>query len=110
MCLLLYQIKETDVARKRFPNAKSISSAQFLGDKENMDEKNTTDTEAKISLQKFSVCGIWSSTNLYLQESIASFFNGILYLFFAVPLLLGFFECWFYLKRFLIEYWNINHI
>lgn len=45
-----YQIQETDEARKKFSNAKSISSAQFFGD------HNKADADAQVSLQKFSVC------------------------------------------------------
>jgi hypothetical protein len=45
-----YQIQETDEARKKFSNAKSISSAQFFGD------QNKADADAQVSLQKFSVC------------------------------------------------------
>jgi ADP-ribosylation factor GTPase-activating protein 2/3 len=45
-----YQIQETDEARKKFSNAKSISSAQYFGD------QNKADADAQVSLQKFSVC------------------------------------------------------
>lgn len=45
------QIEETDEARKKFSNAKSISSAQFFGD-----QNRANDAEAKVVLQKFSVC------------------------------------------------------
>nr|DAD47492.1 TPA_asm: hypothetical protein HUJ06_017429 [Nelumbo nucifera] len=45
------QIEETDEARKKFSNAKSISSAQFFGD-----QQKAREMEAQISLQKFSVC------------------------------------------------------
>jgi hypothetical protein len=48
-----YQIQETDEARKKFSNAKSISSAQFFGD-----QSKATDVEAQASLQKFSVCAL----------------------------------------------------
>lgn len=48
---LFYQIQETDEARKKFTNAKSISSAQFFGD-----QSKSADVEAHASLQKFSVC------------------------------------------------------
>jgi len=44
-----YQIQETDEARKKFSNAKSISSAQYFGD------QNKADADAQVSLQKFSV-------------------------------------------------------
>ncbi|KAF3658832.1 putative ADP-ribosylation factor GTPase-activating protein AGD8 [Capsicum annuum] len=43
------QIEETDEARKKFSNAKSISSAQFFGD------QSKAEMEASVSLQKFSV-------------------------------------------------------
>ncbi|KAH8513906.1 hypothetical protein H0E87_006953 [Populus deltoides] len=43
------QIQETDEARKKFTNAKSISSAQYFGD------QNKADADAQVSLQKFSV-------------------------------------------------------
>ncbi|KAL9680325.1 hypothetical protein QQ045_018203 [Rhodiola kirilowii] len=46
---LFYQIQETDEARKKFSNAKSISSAQFFGD-----QNKSGDSEAQASLQKFS--------------------------------------------------------
>lgn len=48
--LLLSQVEETDEARKKFSNAKSISSAQYFGD------QNNAATDAQASLQKFSVC------------------------------------------------------
>ncbi|KAL5577580.1 hypothetical protein UlMin_019279, partial [Ulmus minor] len=43
------QVQETDEARKKFLNAKSISSAQFFGD-----QSKSADVEAQASLQKFS--------------------------------------------------------
>ncbi|KAG5523859.1 hypothetical protein RHGRI_030753 [Rhododendron griersonianum] len=43
------QVEETDEARKKFSNAKSISSAQYFGD------QNNAATDAQASLQKFSV-------------------------------------------------------
>lgn len=43
------QIEETDEARKKFTNAKSISSAQFFGD------QSKAAMEASVSLQKYSV-------------------------------------------------------
>uniref|UniRef100_A0A2P2LQ95 Arf gtpase-activating protein n=1 Tax=Rhizophora mucronata TaxID=61149 RepID=A0A2P2LQ95_RHIMU len=45
------QVQETDEARKKFSNAKSISSAQFFGD-----QSKATDVDAQVSLQKFTVC------------------------------------------------------
>jgi len=44
------QVEETDEARKKFSNAKSISSSQFFGD-----QNRAGDMEAQASLQKFSV-------------------------------------------------------
>ncbi|KAG5540124.1 hypothetical protein RHGRI_020379 [Rhododendron griersonianum] len=44
------QIEESDEARKKFSNAKSISSAQYFGD------QNKASADAQLSLQKFSVC------------------------------------------------------
>lgn len=48
----IYQVEETDEARKKFSNAKSISSAQFFG------VNKANDMEASASLQKFSVCAV----------------------------------------------------
>uniref|UniRef100_A0A2P2LQ94 Arf gtpase-activating protein n=1 Tax=Rhizophora mucronata TaxID=61149 RepID=A0A2P2LQ94_RHIMU len=45
------KVEETDEARKKFSNAKSISSAQFFGD-----QSKATDVDAQVSLQKFTVC------------------------------------------------------
>lgn len=45
------QVEETDEARKKFSNAKSISSAQFFGD-----QNKIGDVESSVTLQKFSVC------------------------------------------------------
>ena len=52
-CSVSYQIQETDEARKKFSNAKSISSSQFFGD-----QNNAADVDAKVTLSKFSVCVI----------------------------------------------------
>ncbi|KAF5460318.1 hypothetical protein F2P56_020197 [Juglans regia] len=54
------QIQETDEARKKFSNAKSISSAQFFGD-----QSNPTDIGAQVSLQKFSSSTAISSSDLF---------------------------------------------
>ncbi|KAG9142686.1 hypothetical protein Leryth_005453 [Lithospermum erythrorhizon] len=53
------QIEETDEARKKFSNAKSISSAQFFGD------QNKDDVEASTTLQKFSGSSAISSADLF---------------------------------------------
>ncbi|XP_062146588.1 probable ADP-ribosylation factor GTPase-activating protein AGD8 [Alnus glutinosa] len=54
------KIEETDEARKKFSNAKSISSAQFFGD-----QNKATDVEAQASLQKFSGSTAISSADLF---------------------------------------------
>ncbi|XP_010275209.1 PREDICTED: probable ADP-ribosylation factor GTPase-activating protein AGD8 [Nelumbo nucifera] len=54
------QIEETDEARKKFSNAKSISSAQFFGD-----QNKASEMEAQVSLQKFSSSTAISSTDLF---------------------------------------------
>jgi len=54
------KIEETDEARKKFTNAKSISSAQFFGD-----QNKATDVEAHASLQKFSGSTAISSADLF---------------------------------------------
>lgn len=54
------QIQETDEARKKFSNAKSISSAQFFGD-----QSKATDMDAQVSLQKFSGSAAISSSDLF---------------------------------------------
>ncbi|XP_047329424.1 probable ADP-ribosylation factor GTPase-activating protein AGD8 [Impatiens glandulifera] len=53
------QIEETDEARKKFSNAKSISSAQYFGD------QNKAAMDAKVSLQKFSGSAAISSADLF---------------------------------------------
>ncbi|KAJ8774439.1 hypothetical protein K2173_016885 [Erythroxylum novogranatense] len=53
------QITETDEARKKFSNAKSISSAQFFGD------QSKADSDTQISLQKFSGSSAISSADLF---------------------------------------------
>ncbi|KAF8380700.1 hypothetical protein HHK36_028190 [Tetracentron sinense] len=54
------QIQETDEARKKFSNAKSISSSQFFGD-----QNKSGDNEAQVSLQKFSSSTAISSSDLF---------------------------------------------
>ncbi|KAG7643166.1 Arf GTPase activating protein [Arabidopsis suecica] len=54
------QIQETDEARKKFTNAKSISSAQYFGN-----DNNSADLEAKSSLKKFSGSSAISSADLF---------------------------------------------
>ncbi|XP_022923505.1 probable ADP-ribosylation factor GTPase-activating protein AGD9 [Cucurbita moschata] len=53
------QIEESDEARKKFSNAKSISSAQYFGD------QNRADADAQASLQKFSGSASISSADLF---------------------------------------------
>lgn len=54
------QIQETDEARKKFSNAKSISSAQYFGD-----QNRATDVETQVTLQKFSGSTAISSADLF---------------------------------------------
>ncbi|KAF5735064.1 putative arf GTPase-activating protein [Tripterygium wilfordii] len=56
--------QETDEARKKFSNAKSISSAQFFGD-----QNKSADTDAQMSLQKFSGSSAISSADLFGHDS-----------------------------------------
>ncbi|XP_057416849.1 probable ADP-ribosylation factor GTPase-activating protein AGD8 [Lotus japonicus] len=53
------QIQESDEARKKFSNAKSISSSQFFGD------QSKADVEAKATLSKFSGSNAISSADLF---------------------------------------------
>ncbi|PSR89240.1 ADP-ribosylation factor GTPase-activating protein [Actinidia chinensis var. chinensis] len=53
------QIEESDEARKKFSNAKSISSAQYFGD------QNKAAAAAQVSLQKFSGSRAISSADLF---------------------------------------------
>lgn len=48
-----HQVEETDEARKKFTNAKSISSAQYFGV-----QNRAGDLEASATLEKFSVSHI----------------------------------------------------
>lgn len=54
------QVEETDEARKKFSNAKSISSTQFFGD-----PNRAGDMDARASLQKFSGSTAISSADLF---------------------------------------------
>ncbi|XP_073032274.1 probable ADP-ribosylation factor GTPase-activating protein AGD8 [Primulina eburnea] len=58
------QVEETDEARKKFSNAKSISSAQFFG-VQNKDK----DLESSISLQKFSGSSSISSADFFGHDT-----------------------------------------
>ncbi|KAE8722205.1 putative ADP-ribosylation factor GTPase-activating protein AGD8 [Hibiscus syriacus] len=58
------QIQETDEARKKFSNAKSISSAQFFGD-----HTRAADNETQVTLQKFSGSTAISSADLFGQSA-----------------------------------------
>ncbi|KAJ0982415.1 hypothetical protein J5N97_010670 [Dioscorea zingiberensis] len=53
------QVEESNEARQKFSNAKSISSAQFYGD------QNKTSNEAQISLLNFSSSSSISSADLF---------------------------------------------
>ncbi|CAH1453441.1 unnamed protein product [Lactuca virosa] len=57
------QIQESDEARKKFSNAKSISSAQYFGD------QNRSETDTQVSLQKFSGSASISSADLFGNDS-----------------------------------------
>ncbi|CAN1256677.1 Probable ADP-ribosylation factor GTPase-activating protein AGD8 [Linum perenne] len=54
------KIQETDEARKKFSNAKSISSAQFFGD-----QNKSADLDSHTSLQKFSGSAAISSADFF---------------------------------------------
>ncbi|CAN0842953.1 Probable ADP-ribosylation factor GTPase-activating protein AGD8 [Linum grandiflorum] len=58
------QVDETDEARKKFSNAKSISSAQFFGD-----QAKSADVSAQASLEKFSGSAAISSADLFGHSS-----------------------------------------
>lgn len=58
------KVEESDEARKKFSNAKSISSAQFFGD-----QSKAGDTEAHVTLQKFSGSAAISSADLFGRGS-----------------------------------------
>ncbi|CAH8276238.1 unnamed protein product [Arabidopsis lyrata] len=54
------QVEESDEARKKFTNAKSISSAQYFGD-----QNKNADMESKATLQKFAGSASISSADFY---------------------------------------------
>ncbi|CAN6302737.1 unnamed protein product [Urochloa humidicola] len=56
------QIQETDEARKKFSNAKAISSSQFFG------TQNREEKEAQLSLQKFAGSSSISSADLFGRD------------------------------------------
>ncbi|KAG8374616.1 hypothetical protein BUALT_Bualt10G0014000 [Buddleja alternifolia] len=61
------QVEETDEARKKFSNAKSISSAQFFGV-----QNAAKDSEASVTLQKFSGSSSISSADLFGHDDSSS--------------------------------------
>ncbi|KAK8480017.1 hypothetical protein V6N13_096316 [Hibiscus sabdariffa] len=65
------QIQETDEARKKFSNAKSISSAQFFGD-----QTRAGDKEAQATLQKFSGSTAISSADLFGKDADGDLYAG----------------------------------
>ncbi|MED6137803.1 GTPase-activating protein 8 [Stylosanthes scabra] len=58
------QIQESDEARKKFTNAKSISSSQFFGD-----QNKAADVAAQATLSKFSGSSAISSADLFGDSS-----------------------------------------
>ncbi|XP_057511160.1 probable ADP-ribosylation factor GTPase-activating protein AGD8 [Actinidia eriantha] len=63
------QVEETDEARKKFSNAKSISSAQYFGD------QNKAAVDGQVSLQKFSGSAAISSADLFGDTTDKSSFD-----------------------------------
>ncbi|CAM0956067.1 unnamed protein product [Alopecurus aequalis] len=57
------KVEESSEARKKFSNAKSISSSQFFGDQANLEK------EGQLSLQKFSGSSAISSADLFGQQA-----------------------------------------
>ncbi|XP_039052763.1 probable ADP-ribosylation factor GTPase-activating protein AGD8 isoform X2 [Hibiscus syriacus] len=53
------KVQETDEARRKFSNAKSISSSQYFGD------QSRADNDAQVTLQKFSGSTAISSADLF---------------------------------------------
>ncbi|XP_057518810.1 probable ADP-ribosylation factor GTPase-activating protein AGD8 isoform X1 [Amaranthus tricolor] len=60
-------VEETDEARKKFSNAKSISSSQYFGD-----QTRAGDVDARASLSKFSGSSAISSADLFGHDSDAN--------------------------------------
>ncbi|KAE8724159.1 putative ADP-ribosylation factor GTPase-activating protein AGD8 [Hibiscus syriacus] len=60
------QVQETDEARRKFSNAKSISSAQYFGD------HTRVDNDAQVTLKKFSGSTAISSADLFGQSADSS--------------------------------------
>lgn len=58
------QVQESEEARKKFSNAKSISSAQFFGD-----QNTANDLNAQATLQQFSSSSAISSADLFGNSS-----------------------------------------
>ncbi|XP_071706561.1 probable ADP-ribosylation factor GTPase-activating protein AGD9 [Rutidosis leptorrhynchoides] len=58
-----FPVSETDEARQKFSNAKSISSVQFFGD------QNRVNMDSQLSLQRFSGSAAISSADLFGHES-----------------------------------------
>ncbi|CAL9077723.1 probable ADP-ribosylation factor GTPase-activating protein AGD8 [Musa acuminata AAA Group] len=58
------KVEESNEARQKFSNAKSISSSQFFGD-----EKKSTENEAQMSLQKFTDSKAISSADLFGHDT-----------------------------------------
>ncbi|KAK7386660.1 hypothetical protein VNO78_26994 [Psophocarpus tetragonolobus] len=54
------QIQESDEARRKFSNAKSISSSQFFGD-----QNKSADVDSQVTLSKFSGSSAISSADLF---------------------------------------------
>ncbi|KAM0836215.1 hypothetical protein ACQ4PT_062458 [Festuca glaucescens] len=57
------QVEESSEARKKFSNAKSISSSQFFGDQANLEK------DGQLSLQKFSGSSAISSADLFGHQA-----------------------------------------
>jgi len=61
------KLQETDEARKKFSNAKSISSAQYFGN-----QNNGGNVDSQVSLQKFSGSAAISSADLFGDDADSS--------------------------------------